>query len=424
MRERLIGFKYFEKVDTAISKLLANVTLNLDVVEVPLRDSLNCICAEDVRAPFDIPSFNRSAVDGYAVKSSATTSATPHNPVYLKLLDVIEAGVDIRNLKPIGDDEAYLIFTGGLLPEGADAVVPLENAIREGDKVRVVKSVYPYANVSRAGEDFRKGDVIVAKGTKIMPWHIAAIASANITRVKVYRKVKVAIINTGSELRELGDDLGCGGTVNTTGLLIDAYLRLLNVEPVWIGVVPDDVNEIRDALIRALKTSDAVIITGGSSVGGKDLVPEAIESLEGSVRIFHGVSMRPGRTAGAYIIFGKPVFLFSGLPVACLISLEVFLKPFLNNLTGTLDIPKPEVEGVMTRRLANEVGFTSFYRVRVCYSDRGTYYVEPLRLTGSGILSTLIKGNGILVVPENVEGIESGEKVKVIVVNPIMRCDD
>lgn len=424
MRERLIGFKYFEKVDTAISKLLANVTLNLDVVEVPLRDSLNRICAEDVRAPFDIPLFNRSAVDGYAVKSSATTSATPHNPVYLKLLDVIEAGVDIRNLKPIGDDEAYLIFTGGLLPEGADAVVPLENAIREGDNVRVVKSVYPYANVSRAGEDFRKGDVIVAKGTKIMPWHIAAIASANITRVKVYRKVKVAIINTGSELRELGDDLGCGGTVNTTGLLIDAYLRLLNVEPVWIGVVPDDVNEIRDALIRALKTSDAVIITGGSSVGGKDLVPEAIESLEGSVRIFHGVSMRPGRTAGAYIIFGKPVFLFSGLPVACLISLEVFLKPFLNNLTGTLDIPKPEVEGVMTRRLANEVGFTSFYRVRVCYSDRGTYYVEPLRLTGSGILSTLIKGNGILVVPENVEGIESGEKVKVIVVNPIMRCDD
>lgn len=424
MRERLVGFKYFEKVDTAISKLLANITLNLDVVEVPLRDSLNCICAEDVRAPFDIPLFSRSAVDGYAVKSSATTSATPHNPVYLKLLDVIEAGVDIRNLKPIGDDEAYLIFTGGLLPEGADAVVPLENAIREGDKVRVVKSVYPYANVSRAGEDFRKGDVIVAKGTKIMPWHIAAIASANITRVKVYRKVKVAIINTGSELRELGDDLSCGGTVNTTGLLIDAYLRLLNAEPVWIGVVPDDVNEIRDALIRALKTSDAVIITGGSSVGGKDLVPEAIESLEGSVRIFHGVSMRPGRTAGAYIISGKPVFLFSGLPVACLISLEVFLKPFLNNLTGTSDIPKPEVEGVITRRLANEVGFTSFYRVRVCYSDKGTYYVEPLRLTGSGILSTLIKGNGILVVPENVEGIESGEKVKVIVVNPITRCDD
>lgn len=422
IRERLLGFRFFERIDVAVSNLLKHVNISLDVIEAPLVDSLSYVCAEDVTAPFDIPLFNRSAVDGYAVRSLVTTSASPHNPVYLKLLGVIEADTDILNLKPIEGDETYLIFTGSQLPRGADAVVPVENAVREGDKVRIMKPVYSFANISRAGEDFKKGDVIIAKGTKIMPWHIAALASANITKIRVYRRVRVAIINTGNELRELGDELAHKGVINSTGLLIEAYLKLLNAEPIRMGIVPDEVDKIKEALINALKISDVVVITGGTSVGGKDLVPEVIQSLKGSQEIFHGVSMRPGRTTGTYLVSGKPVLIFSGLPVACLISLEVFLKPLLNHLTGTSELPKPEVIGVMTRRLANEVGFTSFYRVKVCYSDDGTYYVEPLRLTGSGILSTLIRGNGILTIPENVEGIEAGEKVRVTIVNPIPRC--
>ncbi len=422
IRERLTGFKTFDKVDDAINKLLKHVNINLDVVEVQLTESLNNVCAEDIRTPYDIPSFNRSAVDGYAVRSAATSSASPHNPVYFKLLGTIEAGDDISRLKPLNPDETYLIFTGGQIPQGADAVVPVEDAVREDGRIRVMRSVYPYANISRVGEDFRKDDLIIAKGVRIMPWHIAALASANITKVKVYREVRTAIINTGGELRELGDEVSSGQIVNSTGLLIEAYLRYHNVVPIRLGIVPDDVELIKTALINALKISDAVIITGGTSVGGKDLVPEAVESLEGSIKIFHGVAMRPGRTAGAYSVNGKPIFIFSGLPVACLISLEVFFKPFLNIIVGGTDLPKPEVTGIITRRLANEVGFRSFYRVKVCYSDDGRYYVEPLRLTGSGILSTLIRGNGILVIPENIEGVEAGEEVKVLIVNPIPKC--
>ncbi|MEM4751982.1 MAG: molybdopterin molybdotransferase MoeA [Sulfolobales archaeon] len=424
IRERLAGFKVFDKVDEAINKLLKHVSISLDVIEVPLTESLNYVCAENVNALNDIPPFDRSAVDGYAVKSSATTSASPHNPVYFELLGTIEAGDDVSKLKPINPGETYLIFTGGQLPQGADAVVPVEHAVCEGRRVRIMRSVHPYANVSRAGEDFRKGDVIVARGTRIMPWHIAALASANITKVKVYRKMKISIINTGNELVELGDEVTHGRIINSTGLLVEAYLNYHNITPVRFGILPDDVEAIKNALTKALELSDAVIITGGTSVGGRDLVPEAVESLEGAVRVFHGVAMRPGRTAGAYVVRGKPIFLFSGLPVACLISLEVFLKPLINYVTGGEDLPRPEVSGIMVRRLANDVGFRSFYRVKVCYSDDGRYYVEPLRLTGSGVLSTLIKGNGILVIPENVEGIEAGEEVKVIVVNPIPKCGD
>ncbi len=424
VRERLVGFRTFENVDDALRKLLSHVTINLDVVEVPLMESLNSVCAESVKATFDIPPFNRSAVDGYAVNSSITSGASPHNPIYLKLLGVVEVGEDVSKLKPIDLDETYLVYTGGQLPQGADAVIPVEDTVREGDKVRVMKPVYPYANVSRAGEDFRKGDVIVAKGTRIMPWHVAALASANVTKVKVYREVRVAVINTGNELRELGSELSGGQIVNSTGLLVEAYLRYNNVMPVRFGIVPDDVESIKKALSDALKIADAVVITGGTSVGGKDLVPEAIESLEGAVRVFHGVAMRPGRTAGAYVVRGKPVFLFSGLPVACLISLEVIFKPLLNHLTGSVEPPRPKVSGVLSRRLANEVGFRSFYRVRVCHSKDGKYYVEPMRLTGSGILSTLTNGNGILVIPENVEGYEEGEEVEVLIVNPIQECRD
>jgi len=167
-----------------------------------------------------------------------------------------------------------------------------------------------------------------------------------------------------------------------------------------------------------------VIITGGTSVGGKDLVPEAVEGIEGSIKVFHGVAMRPGRTTGAYVVRGKPVLIVSGLPVACLVALEVFLKPLVNHLNKTEELPKPTISGYLTRRLANEVGFKSFYRVSICRDPNGDYYIEPLRLTGSGILSTLIRGNGILVVPENVEGYDVGERVVVEVINPIPECED
>ena len=287
-----------------------------------------------------------------------------------------------------------------------------------------MRSVAPYANVSRRGEDFRRGDLIVRKGTYIMPWHIAALASSNITKVKVFKRIKVAIISTGNELRDVGSELKPYEIINSTAPLIESYVRLLGAEPIYLGIIPDEIELIRNAVVKGLEVADIVVITGGTSVGGKDLVPEAIEGIDGAVKAFHGVAMRPGRTAGAYVINGKPVLLFSGLPVACLISMDVFLEPLVRHLTNSEPRPKPKVTGVLTRRLANEVGFRSYYRVKVCYGDDGKYYVEPLRLTGSGVLSTLIKGNGILVIPDDIEGLDEGELVEVILVNPVNRCGD
>jgi len=424
MRRRLVGFSRFEDVDEALKKLINLVNIKLDVIEVPVKESLGMVCAEDVKAPYDIPPYDRSAVDGYAVRSINTLSASPHNPIYFKVVYTVEAGDDVTSLTPLREDEAALIFTGAPLPPGADAVVPVEDAVREGDAVRIMRAVAPYANVSRRGEDFKAGELVVRRGTYIMPWHIAALASSNIVNVKVFRRVRVAIVSTGNELREVGSELKPYEIVNSTALLIESYVKLLGAEPTYLGIVPDEIEAIRGAVVKGLKLADVVIVTGGTSVGGKDLTPEAIEGIEGAVKAFHGVAMRPGRTAGAYVVRGKPVFLLSGLPVACLISMEVFLEPLVRYLTNSEPRPRPKVTGVLMRRLANEVGLRSYYRVRVCLGNDGRYYVEPLRLTGSGILSTLIKGNGILEIPGNIEGFDEGELVEVTLVNPVGKCSN
>ncbi len=403
--------------------MLNSVKIDLDIIEVDIRDSLGMICAEEVRAPFDIPLFDRSAVDGFAVRSFDVSSASQHNPVYLTIVGSLEAGSDLSGVRPLNDGEAYAVYTGAPMPPGADAVVPFEYCINEGSRVGVLRPVPPYGNVSRAGEDFRKGDVIVRRGVKLMPWHIAALASANVSRVKVYRRVRVAIMNTGNELINLGGGLRPGKIINSTGLLIESYVKLLNAEPIPLGIIPDDVESIRGAVVKSLSMSDIVVITGGTSIGDTDLVPEALESISGAIRLFHGVAIRPGRTAGAYIIGGKPVLIISGLPVACLVSLEVFLKPLIHFLTGEDELPLATVKAILTRRLVNEVGFKSFYRVSVCYGDDGKIYAEPLRLTGSGILSTLIRGNGIIVIPEEVEGFDVGEEISVQILNPISKCN-
>ena len=423
VRERLKGFLKVENIDAALSKLLSKVRVRVDTQRVWICDAVGRVAAKDVVAPHDYPPFNRAAVDGYAVRSSDTFGATPNNPVPLKYVGTIDTSViksadtGVSKLPALREGEAYLIFTGAPLPKGADAVVPLENTIVRDDTILVLSQVPPLANVSRRGEDFRKGDIILRKGTRVMPWHVAALAQANIAYIDVFRPVRIAVVNTGDELIEVGDS--SPGIINSTGPLIESYARLNGCGVLRLGIIRDDVNEIREAIKRGLEVADVVIVTGGSSVGGKDVVPEALSSIKNAELVFHGVNLRPGRTAGAYVVNGKPVLMLSGLPVACFVGLEVFLKPLIHHLMGAQLPPKVIVKATLTRRVANVVGYRSFYRVKVFRGSDGKLYAEPLRLTGSGIISTLIRGNAILVIPENVEGFDEGTEVEVELIGPI-----
>ncbi len=416
-RKRLEGFTSFEKYEKTLSRLLNSVETRIDKEAIPVIEAVGRIAAESITSPRDYPPVDRAAVDGYAVRSLDVSGASPSNPIPLKLIGSVEVG-EAPQLT-VNPGEAVMVFTGAVMPKGSDAVMPFEESMRNGKYVYALRPLYQYRNVSRAGEDLKSGDLIVRRGSVIKPWHVAALTEVGITRIEVFSKPRVGIINVGSEL--LGRDHlpGIGYRIpNSTGPLIYAYLKELGCEPILRDVVPDDEEEIINAVKKALEGDDIIITTGGTSVGGGDLVPEAIAKIPGAKLVFHGVNLRPGRTAGAYVVAGKPIFMFSGLPVAALVCLEAFVRPLFKRLTGVESLPEPTIRARVRRRISNVTGFKSFFRVVVYYED-GELLLEPLRLTGSGIISTLLKGNAILVVDENVEGYDEGEYVNAILIGPI-----
>lgn len=416
-RKRLEGFTSFERYEKALSRLLSLVGVRIGKEAVPVIEAVGRIAAESITSPKDYPSVDRAAVDGYAVRSLDVSGASPSNPIPLKLIGIVEVG-EVPQFT-VNPGEAVIVFTGAVMPKGSDAVMPFEESLRSGKYVYALRSLYQYRNVSRAGEDLRSGDLIVRRGSVIRPWHIAALTEVGITRIEVFSKPRVGVINVGSELLRSDDVLRTDYHIpNSTGPLIYAYLKELGCEPVLRGIVPDDEEEIINAVEKALEGDDIIITTGGTSVGGRDLVPEAIAKIPGAELVFHGVNLRPGRTAGAYVVAGRPIFMFSGLPVATLVSLEAFVRPLFKHLTGVESLPESTIRARVRRRISNVAGFKSFFRV-VVYYENGELQLEPLRLTGSGIISTLLKGNAILVVDENVEGYDEGEYVNVILIGPI-----
>ncbi len=407
-------------LDDAVKMALRELSLNPRVEEKPLTQALGKIAAEDVYAPYSLPLNNRSAVDGYAVRAEDTYGATPSSPAELQVVTRVSVDSDPSSIPSIGRGEAAEIATGAPLPPGANAVVMYEDTERRGNRILVYRGVPVWGNVSRRGEDFEEGEPVVRRGTVIRPWHIGALASLGISRVKTLR-VRAAIISTGDEVVELGDGgpPPPGRVYNSTALLVSSYLREKGLgEPSYLGVVGDREEDLYLKLRDTASRYDYIVTTGGTGVSSGDIVPRVVERL-GRI-IIRGIAMRPGRPTSIGVVHGKPVFMVSGFPVAALAALEAVVTPVVTGLLEARLPESPVVEARLTRRLANAVGYTSFFRVRV-YECGGELCVEPLRITGSGILSTLVRGNGILVVPEHVEGYEAGEKVRVILINPLER---
>jgi len=412
MRERMRGFRELRSASEALEELRRRITWRIqEVEEVDLSSALGRVCGEDVSAPIDSPPYDRSAVDGYAVVAEDTFGATPTNPIELKIVGEVKAGAPPVGLPEVTRGLAVEIFTGAPIPPGANAVVPVEGARGRGDVVEVFSQVHPYENISRRGEDFRAGELVLRRGSIIKAWHIGAIASLGISRVKVLRRPRVALISTGSELADRYDAMGSGKIFDSTRPMLKALLTQYGAEAVDLGIAEDDLMEISSRIGRGLRVADAVIVTGGTSVGETDLVPDAV--AENAEIVVHGLRIRPAKPTGLAVSGGKPVFMLSGFPVAALIGFQLLVIPALEQMMGCRFDPRPRVRGVLTRRVASPPGIRSFVRVRVFEDELGRVFIEPLRTTGSGVLSTLTRGNGLLVIPEDVEGFDEGEVVEV-----------
>lgn len=401
---RLRGFQKLTPIENALQLLFDNLSIErLNLVTIPLHEAQNRVLAEDIIAEEDIPRFDRSAVDGYAVKAEDTFEASQFKPKILRVTDEDE----------VGGKQAKKVWTGNPIPKGANAVVMLENTNCINSKIEVWVSATPGENVSKKGEDVRKGEVAIKAGTRLKPQHLGLIAALGIAEVKVVERPKIAILATGDELVEIGGKPGEDQIFEANRIILSALCRELGAEPVDLGIAIDDVNKILGKIKIGLERADVIITTGGTSVGVSDLVPEAVNTIGKPGVIVHGVAMRPAMPSALAIVDGKPIIILSGNPVAAMIGFEVFARPLICRMLG---LEKEErrltVKAKTTKRVSTVLGRKTFVRVRVLQRN-GEFFAEPISARGSGIISTMTKANGYVVVPENREGLEEGEAVSV-----------
>jgi molybdopterin molybdotransferase len=405
----LKGFQKLTSVDEALRIFVGALQIKKPkTVHVSLDSALNRISAESIVAEEDLPRVNRSAVDGYAVKAKDTVGASQFKPRILTLTDKDRVHVK----------QAKQAWTGNAVPKGADAVVMLESTKRIEGKIEVWSPLTPGENVSKRGEDIKKGDVAVEAGIRLRPQHLGLIAALGITEVSVFEKLTIAILATGNELVEVGSRRQDDQIFDVNRHVVSALCRELGAEPLDLGISEDDVAEIMEKLKAGL-AADAIITTGGTSVGVADLVPEAVNRTGKPGVIVHGVAMRPAMPTALAVVGGKPILIFSGNPVAAMVAFEVFARPLICRMLGLKqDERRPTLKAKMTRSATAALGRRTFLRVRVFQRD-GEFVAEPTSARGSGIISTMTRSNGYVVVPENREGLGEGETVTVHVFDSV-----
>ncbi len=292
-------------------------------------------------------------------------------------------------------------------------MVMIENTKIVNRDLEVGIQVPTGGNVSKKGEDVKKAERILKAGTRLTPYHLALLAAIGKNQVKVAKKPRVAILATGNELAEPGNTLSGNQIFDSNSIMLSGLCRELGAETVDLGIAEDNLEEIAEKLRIGIHKCDVVITTGGTSVGGLDLVPEVINNLGNPGVVVHGLALRPAMPTAVAVLDGKPVLILSGNPVAAVIGFEVLARPLICLMLGmSREEPRPLVNAIMTRKVASALGRRTFVRVQVTRKDYA-FLAEPVSARGSGAISTMTRGNGFVVIPENREGVAEGEAMLV-----------
>ena len=400
-------------IENAISSLLAEVT------PVPEREQVSLCCAkgrvlaEDVRAPFSVPHFPKSAMDGYAVYAEDVKEATPENPAKLTVTGEILAGDDPAPVSPGSRGTAVRIMTGGAVPEGYDAVVKQEDTDYGETEVTIFHGVSSYMNYCKVGEDISEGSVVLPKGRRIGRVEAGVLASLGISFVNVVRPIRVSVLSTGSELYELSSDRGdsshppVGKIYNSIAYTLSASLPAAGFT-VDSGICTDDTEEIQCRMEEALSKSDIVITTGGVSVGKRDLLPEVLEKV-GAKKVFAGVDIQPGTPTIGSVKDGKVILSLSGNPYAALVNFDLYFWETVAKLTGCSAFLPERREA----ELASEYNKVNKHRrILRAKEENGKVYL-PAKSHASSVLSNLMDCNCYIDLPAGKE-VSVGDKVEIL----------
>lgn len=380
-----------------------------------VRDAAGRVLARPLRAPGNLPHFDRATMDGYAVRAADTFGASASVPAYLRIAGTIEMGQAVA--ARLGKGRTMRIATGGMLPRGADAVVMVEHADEVGDEaVEIHRGVSPGEHVLKVGEDIAKGAPVFAAGKRLRPHDLGALTALGITRVAVYRRPRVALIATGDEIVPPERAPRPGQVRNVNQVSLAAMAAEAGAEVSDYGIVPDRPQRLRAALEKALERDDVVLLSGGSSVGAKDLTTEIIASLPRAEVFFHGISVAPGKPTLLARALGKPVMGLPGHPVSALVIFDLFAAPLLRAVGGEdpagVFAPRRTARARLGRNVASQPGREDYVRVRLV-DGAGGLVAEPLP-GQSGAIFTLAHADGLVCIPANAEGLEDGAEVEVI----------
>jgi molybdopterin molybdotransferase len=381
---------------------------------IPLAQALGRVMATDVVGTADLPGFRRSTMDGFAVQASSTFGATEGSPALLDLVGAVEMGVAAQ--VHVGPGQAARILTGGMLPEGADAVVMVEHTQAiDAQLLEASRSVAPAQNVIAADEDLAAGQLAVRRGVRLRPQECGLLAALGWAQVPVMRRPIVAILSTGDEVVPVDRDPGPGQIRDVNATTLAALVAQAGGDPLGLGIVGDDLDSLLNACRQGLARADTLLLSGGSSVGTRDLTLEVLAALDHAEVLVHGVAIKPGKPTILATVGTSPAKAVWGLPghvASAMVVFDVLVRPYLAHLAGLSETPvRPSLSARISRGIASVHGRVDFLRVRVEQRDDGPWAVPVLGR--SGLLRSMVRSHGLVRIDRDTEGLDGGDPVLV-----------
>lgn len=410
-------FRKLVSVDDAKKILAQNFTPQpVGKERVSLSKALGRVLAADVSSPLDIPPFNRSTVDGYAVRAADTFGADEDRPVKLKLRGRVNVGE--APTVAVEKGMAAQIVTGAPMPEGADSVVMAEYTVQKGETVLIHSAVSKGENIMKAGSDIRKGETVLKNGAVLSSHEIGVVAAVGMDKVEVFKKPKIAIISTGAEVVKPGEPLPAGKIYDINAHALSAAVEESGGEPVNLGIVQDETAQMKAALKKALKTVDVILTSGGVSVGPTDIIPKVLDTLGKPGVIVYGIAVRPGKPTTMAVIKEKPVFSLPGHPASALLIFHLFVRSVITQMAGRREEPTITVKAITTEKLFPAKGRRTFVTVNLKRDRTGRILASPVPTGLSGAITTLAKADGFTEIHENQQFVNAGETVTVHLFKP------
>ena len=374
-----------------------------------IGESLGRILSQDIMSAEDVPGFDRSTVDGYAIRSEDSHGASESIPSFLDMKGSVYMGKIADQTVKSG--EAVYVPTGGMLPEGADCVVMIEYVEKLDEKtIAIHRPTSHLENVMRRGDDIKLGEAILKKGTRIGPSHIGVLAALGMSSVNVIKKPGFHIISTGDEVIDLDEDMECGKIRDINGYALEALIKKMGGEVRGRSIVGDDFELLREAVLDGIDKSDIILMSGGSSVGSRDFTSDVINSFGGEGVFIHGISIKPGKPTIIGKADGKAVIGLPGHPVSSIFVFKSIVEEFTRRKTCELR-SREFVQAKMSANVHSSPGKRTYQMVRICENDSGIN-AEP-QFGKSGMISLLSRSGGYIIMDENTEGVEKEEAVRV-----------